>query len=177
MRWKQGAAFYNKNPSRRSFSVSTNYSRYNTRSKRLSSAAPDDLPKQSATSRSEPERSGHGGIRRAGIARHVAGFAGRLPHDRRGRRGALRRQGGRPEKARLVVFSETAARPAHRHDADAGRGGRDHGHALRSGGADPREQSHQVARPPLQHPVPRRQGVSLPDGDPRGESPPPAFSP
>jgi len=33
---------------------------------------------------------------------------------------------------------------------------------------DPREQSHQVARAALQYPVPRRQVLSLPDGERRG---------
>src|SRR4029077_11685691 len=73
---------------------------------RLSSAAPDDLPKQSTPRRREPERARPFVLRRAGIARDLAGFAGRLPHDRRGRRGALRRQGGRPQEARLVLFPE-----------------------------------------------------------------------
>ena len=49
-----------------------------------------------------------------------AASAGRLPHVRRGRRGALRRQGARPEEARLVL-PERPGRPAHRADGGAGR--------------------------------------------------------
>ena len=52
--------------------------------------------------------------------------------------------------------------PAHPGHAGAGRARRDHGHALRRRGAAAREQPHQGAGAALQHPVPRRQDLSVP---------------
>ena len=55
-------------------------------------------------------------------------------------------------------------------------GHRDHGDALRGRGAAAREQSDQEARAALQHPVPRRQVLSLSDDD-RGRVPAPGLPP
>jgi len=64
----------------------------------------------------------------------LPGSAGRVPHDRReGRRSTSARRG--LEKA-LSSYSKNTARTAHRHDVVAGRGGPDHGHAFRGGGAE-----------------------------------------
>ncbi len=67
-------------------------------------------------------------------------------------------------KKRVVsYFPKTTTSPRIAHDGVAGRDDRNHGDALRGRGADAREQPHQVARAALQHPVPRRQVLSVPD--------------
>ena len=62
-------------------------------------------------------------------------------------------------------FQKSGHEVADRDDGGAGRARRNHGHALRRRGAAAREQPHQGARAALQHPVPRRQELSvrLPD--------------
>ncbi|KGC40007.1 putative uvrABC system protein C [Burkholderia pseudomallei] len=95
--------------------------------------------------------------------RPTAASAWRLPLLRRAGRGAVRRQGARPEKARVELLHENAAVAAHRDDDHAHRAHRDHGHALGGRGAAAREQPDQGARAALQHPVSRRQVVSVPE--------------
>ena len=58
-------------------------------------------------------------------------------------------------------FQKAGARDAHRGDGRAGRARGDDGHALRGRGAAAREQLHQGARAALQHPLPRRQELSV----------------
>ena len=60
-------------------------------------------------------------------------------------------------------FQKTQPQPAHPDDGVAGGRGRDHRHALGRRGAAAREQLHQEPRAALQHPVPRRQVLSVPD--------------
>ena len=92
-----------------------------------------------------------------------AASARRLPHAQRRRRGALRRQGARPEEARRVVLPEgRLARSAHPAHGGAGASDRDHGDALRGRSAAARKQPDQDPRAALQHPVPRRQVLSVP---------------
>ena len=92
--------------------------------------------------------------------------AGRLPHAERGGRGALRRQGARSAEARRVLFprSDRRTRPRIERMVVQVAAHRDHRHPLRGGGAAAREQSHQGAQSALQHPLPRRQVVSLSGG-------------
>ena len=58
-------------------------------------------------------------------------------------------------------FQKAAHETADRRDGRAGRARRNHRHALRRRGAAAREQLHQGARAALQHPVPRRQELSV----------------
>ncbi len=104
-------------------------------------------------------------FRRGRAARVAVAPSRRLPDVRRGRRDALRRQGARPQEARVELLPEGRARDADRADARAGRSGRNHGHALRGRGAAAGKQPDQGPRAALQHPVPRRQElpVRLPD--------------
>src|ERR1043165_1234613 len=60
------------------------------------------------------------GLRPQNFRRRIAEFARRLPHARSERRGALRRQGARPEKAGGVVLPEAGGEPAHAGDARQG---------------------------------------------------------
>ena len=109
----------------------------------------------------------------------VAGLpepARRVPDAGGRRRGALRRQGRRPEEARRLLLPEAGPQPAHPHDGVPGGRHRGHGDALRRRGAAAREQPDQEPRAALQHPVPRRQVLSLPDGH-RARLPAPGLSP
>ena len=109
-----------------------------------------------------PARGRHAGVRRARASRLAAAPPRRVSHVRRGRRDALRRARRAICKKRVVeLLPEERARAAHRRDDRAGRARRDHGHALGRRGAAAREQPHQGARAALQHPVPRRQELSL----------------
>ncbi len=110
--------------------------------------------------RRRPER---GGFRCQGPHRPPAQPAGRLPLLRCAGQRALRREGTRSEEARLELFHQDAAVAAHRDDGGEDRAYRDHRGAQRGRGAAAGEQPDQGAGAALQHPVPRRQVVPLPE--------------
>ncbi len=89
--------------------------------------------------------------------------ARRLSLLRRARRGALRRQGAQPEEARVQLLPQGPRRHAHRPHGDAHRAAGNHGGAHRGRGAAAREQPDQDVEPEVQHPVPRRQELPLPE--------------
>ena len=78
-----------------------------------------------------PPRGVASGVRCARAARLAAAPPRRLPDVRRGGRDALRRQGARPQEARVELFPEERARAAHRADARAGGARRDDGRRAR----------------------------------------------
>ena len=96
------------------------------------------------------------------LDRLAAASARRLPHAGRRRRGALRRQGARSEEARLVVLPEEPGSSRASRDDRAGARVETTVDALRGRGAAARKQPDQGARAALQHPVPRRQVLSVP---------------
>src|SRR4029079_14791605 len=70
------------------------------------------LPDERSTAPVQGDDSGgvgaraRGDVRRARATEVAAASSRRLPHVRRQRRGALRRQGARPQEARVELFSE-----------------------------------------------------------------------
>ena len=108
--------------------------------------------------------------------RHLpAAPAGRVSHARCPGRAAVCRQSPRSAQTRVVLLPEVRrARPPGAVDGGPDRRHRDHGHALRERGTAAREQPHQGARAALQHPVPRRQVVSV-SGDHRPPVSAPGF--
>ena len=95
--------------------------------------------------------------------RRAARPARRVPLLRRARRGVVRRQGAPPEEARVQLLPQGPRRHPHRPHGDAHRSAGDDGGAHRGRGAAAREQPDQDVEPEVQHPVPRRQELPLPE--------------
>ncbi len=131
------------------------------RSPRISPAVSRQVPGVEFDDAFRTHRADAGAVRCARAAGVAAASSGRLPDAQRGRRDDVRRQGARPQEAGLQLLPEVRPRTADRGDGRAGRARGDDGHALRGRGAAAREQFHQVARAALQHPVPRRQELSV----------------
>ncbi len=94
-------------------------------------------------------------------------LARRLPHVRRQRRAALRRQGRQSQEARRQLFPEAAHGSARRRDDRADRAHRDDADAHRGRGAAARSAADQVAEAALQHRASRRQELSVHPSDAR----------
>src|SRR5260370_34497769 len=73
------------------------------------------------------------------------------------------RQGEGPEEAGRLVFPQAGLEPAHPDDAVAACEHRGDVEPVRGRGAAAREQPHQEPGAALQHPVPRRQVLSIPE--------------